>query len=660
MIAISRGLFYTIRVNMRFFGGKMKNIKLKFLSIILCVCMCLTFLSGCSLFVKRETANADEIVMVVGEREITRQELVDAYSSFYQQNYYYFMYYDEDYIMDTFYDSIAAKYMILSEAEKLLKDGVISLSQEDYDDIWKDIFDGINSQIDTKEKAMLLQLLGGDEEKLPKRLQDPEEKDDEEKAYKYEAYEAERVEAYKKETAGTAPKIDDQIKEFKQKGLFTYYDKNEEVEDEKDRTPLYITDSAEKEKRNDAFNKYLADLKNNAKANKEDTDIDAVFKKEIERLYKSYYESALYDEYKEYIDSTVIGTANGEFDNKLSDAEIVKKYRELFNISKEGNSIETNYVSVVTSSSNSSLILYHYNGEFVYFTVQHILVPFSDEVLDVLKNEKGYSTSQDNYFREVYEEIREIYYKKGITEVEGEEQNVLYTTERNDKGLLVKDNGVNRKVTIKEIEEKYAKELQKRLAALESPTEEEKTRVKTLLFQEFAWKYSSDYNSLSNELSGVLGFTISSEKDKNGSWVKDFANGARKLYEAYKANGETNESDDIGGRIERVVSDYGVHLMMLTGVYTAGDVIDLSALSSSSEDGKVSEIVEILKSTYISNLTTETYYDYVYDMIKDSYVGSNGTYFTDYRNQLMKSYKDNNKIEYKNKLSFKTLNDLVS
>lgn len=657
----------------------MKNFKFKFLSLILCICMCLTFFSGCSLFVKRDTANADEIVMEVGEKKLTRKELLDAYYSFYQQNYYYYMYYDEDTILETFYNSIVSRYLVLAEAEKMNNDpnALLKFTQKDMDKVWRDVFDYINTQVDAKEKSLLLQANGNKEDQLPKRLQEPKEEEDDEKAYKYKDYEKDPVKEYEGGTKAPEPNIDNKITEYKTTALYRYEDPestDEEEDEDKEPVYLYITEQVEKDKRFEAFELYLGELMFSAKANGKDSNADVVFKAEVERLYKNYYESALYSEYQEFINSTVVGNASADlknmltdfdFSNRLSDEKIVEKYLQLFNISMENNVVENNYIEVVTSTSNTSLILYHYEGEYYYFSVQHILLQFSDETLDILKDIKGYDASKDAYFRESYEQARDVFYKKALEESDTS----LTTTKRNmETGKLEKDPETDKevKVNIHDIEEDYKTELAARLAKLReenpSATEEDEMRVRTLLFQEFVWKYTSDTSSLKTDLSGILGFTISSEPDNHGSLVKDFTNGARKLFDAYQQyqTDSENSENDIGGHIEKVVSDYGVHLMMLTGVYKFGPVIDLSKYDEQDKEERIASIANELKNTYISNLTSQTYYDYIYDTLKDSLVGNSGTYFSDFRNELVRYFTNSGKIIYHNKLSYKTLNDSVN
>lgn len=624
----------------------MKKIKLKLLSLALCLCVSLSVFSGCSLFTKKNSNN-NVVALKIAGKEITKQDLIDSYYSFYQQNQYYFMYYDNETIMKVFYDAIVSREVVLAEANKLLSENKIKFSQEDMDDIWNDVSDYVYSQIDAKEKGLLL-LKDSDEEKLPERLQSEDE--DKETPYKYEPYKCEELVKIDYSTVTSAPEsnVDEKIIEIKE-GIYTYNASLEE--DERD-----MKDIPEEERavRLEAFEMYLSDLILSAKANKKDFAKDVVFKAEIERIYESYYETALYNKYQELVETTAAGVnydgianfekEDGKFVNKLSDSIIEEKYLELLNKSAESNSVYENYVSVITASNNESLILYHHEGKYTYFTVQHLLVSFDDETLEILKDTDGYDSTKDSLFRESYEAIRATYSK----------DEDMKTSYRDENGYTVKDNEGNAlKISVKEIRDLYNAELTSRLADFDARPDSdfasaeirnlERTRIKTLLFNEFAWKYSGDTGSLTNEkLSGVLGFTISSETDNHGSLVKDFANGARNLYEAYLSDSNAN---GIGSTIASVVSDYGTHMMMLTGVYEAG---------------AVAESVEELKTSYVSNLTEQTLYEYVYDMVKDELVGDSGTYFTDYRKSLVKHYEEEELIEWVDKMSYKELTNAIS
>ncbi len=622
----------------------MKNFKLKLFSLLFCAFMILSVFTGCSVFVKDSTKGKDKVSLVVGNEQITRDELSQLYYSFYSQNSSYFYYYSEDKIAELFYTSVIASKLTLQEAKKLIEENKIVVSEEDYNDIWKNVFDYFYNQIDSAEKAILTSK-GAKDEDLPKRLQSASK--DEEKTYKYEPYKFEKVEFVPATgTQAVEPLVAEKLNALKER-LFKYNTSKDKE------NPVY-EDIEEKELtvRNQAYKQYISSLVLSAKANNKDTNTNNVIKAEVERVYKSYKESKLQEKYKEYINSTSARSDEG-YTDYYSNAAIVKKFKELLNASTESNTIEDNYIEVVTSTDNDTLILYHYNGKYQFFSVQHVLVSYSDKILEELKATDGYDSSKDLMIREYYEAVRAAL-------VGGESDiNNMETSYRDEDGYTVKDaDGNELKVTIGKIKQDFEEEAATRLTNLQNSeeyaamTSEQKTlaevRVRTLLFNEYAWKYSGDTGSLTNDkLAGVLGFTITSEDNNHGSFVKDFTNGAREMYEAYKSG-----SKKLGQDIKSVVSDYGVHLMMLTNVYTPGSLVDIA---SKSDDTIVAE----LQNKYVSNLTTQTLYEYVYDLIKDKTVGDNGTFYTDYRNALVKKYTDEGKVEYKDKFSYEKLNDLI-
>lgn len=622
----------------------MKNFKLKLFSLVLCTFMLLSVFTGCSLFVSNDGKDKNKVELVIGEEQITREELSQLYYSFYSQNSSYFYYYGEEQIADLFYRSVIASKLTLQEAKKLIANNTIVVTDEDYKDIWKNVFDYFDNQVTTAEKAILTSK-GAKDEDLPKRLQTS--KDSEEKAYKYEPYKFEKVE-YKPATGtqATAPEIDGKIPELKAR-LFKYNTSKDKE------NPVYEDIAkAELKVRNQAYEQYISSLVLSAKANNKDTNRNTVIKTEVERVYKSYYESKLQELYQDYINSTSARSDEGYTDH-YSNAAIVKKFKELLNVSTESNTVEDNYIEVVTSTDNDTLILYHYNGKYKFFSVQHVLVSYSDEILSQLKNTNGYDTAKDLEIRNYYEQVRAALVG-GTSDIENME-----TTYRDDDGYTVKDaNGNKLKITIGEIVSKFNEEANKRLTELHQTDEyiamnaEQRNladiRVRTLLFNEFAWKYSGDTGSLTNDkLAGVLGFTITSENNNHGSFVKDFTNGAREMYASIE-----DETKKLGEEIKYVVSDYGVHMMMITGVYEPGELVKITGKSDD-------EIVEELKNNYVSNLSTQTLYEYVYDLIKEKTVGEKGTFYADFRNAMLKKYTDEGKVEYKEKLTYEQLNNLI-
>jgi len=619
--------------------------KKKLLSIILCLCICFSFLTGCSLFVTDESYKDDDIVMTVGNTQIKREELVNQYNNFYSQYYQYFMYYDASKMMDLFYSAVEGRAVILEKANELLDRDTIKFYQEDWDDIWNNIYDFINAQLDTYEKAILLQS-GVKDEDLPKRLV---EEDESETAYVYKEYVAEDEKLKKPDytkDADAEPSFADKYNYLKSSAIYTY---NAETDENEDRDTQNIPE-AEKVARTTAYNMYIENLSLAAKATGKDYNLDSVLTEEVERLYKTYYESALYTKYQEYFEGGIID------EGLLSDDAIVSKFIELTNKDTQNNANEDNYIKVVTSTDTESLILYHnsVDGNFTYFTVQHILVKFDNVTSEELKQHVGYLSTVDSIYRNEYEGYRQAL----VSALTGTDLNgtsvsgidAMQTSYRDNEGYLVKETvgtgedakEVLVKVTVSDI----LADFDAQVDALGAGATE---RDISMIFNKLAWKYSNDTGSLTEKLSGKLGFTISNEVDNHGSFVVDFTNGARNLFAEYE-----NGNKSVG----KVLTDYGLHLMLVTGKYEAGQLVDVVNTAGNGYRD-FDEIAAELKTTYVSNMTEQTLYDYIYDILKAELVGESGTYFTDYKNDLISNYKENNKINYVEKMTQEELSRAI-
>lgn len=597
--------------------------------------MCFSFLTGCSLSFTDNSYKNDDVVMTVGQSNITYEELVNQYNNFYSQYYQYFMYYDNDTMMNMFYDAVVSRAIVLEKANELLSNGTIKFYTEDYEDIWNNIYDFINGQIDTKEKALLLQS-GVKEEDLPSRLADEESK---ETAYVYKEYVSESVVKpdYSKD-ADQELNFNDKYAYLKNTAIYTY---NAEKDEDKDRDTQNITEN-ERPTRTVAFNQFIESLSIAAKASSKAYDLDSVLKAEAERLYKTYYESALYTKYQEFVEGEIV-----DKDLLGSDA-VVSKFIELTNKDTQNNANEENYIEVVTKTDNESLILYHNGGETTYFTVQHILIKYDYEILEELKQHVGYLSTVDSIYRNEY-----IAYRNELVEENGGVLN-METSFRDEEGYLVKhevvENDETKKVltmvTVQDIINEYNSEVQKVIDEKGSAD----NRDKAMIFNKLSWKYSDDTGSLSDKLSNKIGFTIADEVDDHGSFVVDFTNGARDLFKQYK---QSNEA-----QVGQVLTDYGMHLMMVTGKYEAGELVEVV---NSTGDGyrDFDEIADELKNAFVSNMTEQTLYEYVYDIIKGSLVGEEGKYFTNHKNALIKTYNDSNKINDDNKLSYDELSKAI-
>ncbi len=625
----------------------MKKFKLKFLSLVLCTFMLLSVFTGCSLFVSNKDYGKNDVVMTVGDEKITKDELSQLYYSFYSQNSSYFYYYDEDQIADIFYRSVVSNKITLQQAKKLRAEGKIAITNDDYDDIWESVFDYFYSQVDSAEKS-ILKSKGATDDDLPERLQSSSSNS--EKAYKLEKYEWEEVKIPEVGEEGTEPNIENKIEELTTSFIFKYNTSKDEE------NPIYENISEEeKTVRTQAYRQFVSSLILSAKSNNKNTKESVVVKEEVQRVYKSYFESKLQEKYKNYINATSADAEN----NCYSDEIIAKKYLNLLNASTENNSVEDNYVEIISSTSNDTLILYHYKGKYTFFTVQHLLVAYDFDTIKELNKIEGYKTVRDKTYRDYYEQYRKavIGGDEGILNME--------TSYRNDEGYIEKDaDGNELKVTIAKIKSEFEAEAATRLQALndaitadvdgkyasmtDKQIELERQRVRTLLFNEYAWKYSDDTGSLTNDkLAGILGYTISSQENNHGSLVKDFANYAREMF-----NRVEKDEKKIGEEFGLAVTDYGVHCMIVTGEYTPKEVVSTTGKTAQ-------EIVSELKSTYVSNLSNQTLYEYIYDLVKDNTIGDNGTFYSDHLNKMIKDAEDAGKIKYEKKYSYHELNELI-
>ena len=169
--------------------------KKKIYSLLVMICMCFCFLTGCSLTYTDLSYKNDDVIMTVGNTEITYEEITNQFSGFYSTYGDYFQWYDANEMMDMFYNSVISNALILEKANELLNDGqtpttgTIRFYTEDYEDIWNEIYDEINSELDVKEKAVLLNQ-GVKEDELPERFKEEEKG---ETAYIYPEYNFEDV-----------------------------------------------------------------------------------------------------------------------------------------------------------------------------------------------------------------------------------------------------------------------------------------------------------------------------------------------------------------------------------------------------------------------------------------------------------------------------------
>ena len=368
--------------------------KKKIFSLLLGICLIfggLFSFSGCSLAPVDQSKVNSQVVMKIGNKNVTKGELMNAFYTYYQNNGSYFAYYDEETIEESFYTWFTVKTMVNELSYKHLEDGIIFYTNEDEKTVWGYVEDYFYAQISAYEKALYVSD-GVKEEDYPAWLQSEEE---EESVSKFESYTSPTKEIEFKDresdktTRLSANDVYEKVPALKEE-LFKYVVSTDENGVE---TKEEITDKAELKIRNQAYANYIQGLVSNAKASGKSTAIDDVLKAEVLRIYEAYYESQINVIFQNYY---VQDQLLKEDTNTLNDSAVVAGFLDKYYLDMQTNQIQDAYVATMENSNGASLVTYHYQGKDYYFSVQHILVKFSDYVLEQVEKIPGYGVSDAN------------------------------------------------------------------------------------------------------------------------------------------------------------------------------------------------------------------------------------------------------------------------
>lgn len=367
--------------------------KKKIFSLLLGICLIfggLFSFSGCSLAPVDESKVNSQVVMKIGNKNITKGELLNAFYTYYQNNGSYFAYYDESTIEESFYTWFTVKTMVSELSYKYLEDGIIFYTNKDEETVWGYVEDYFYSQISSYEKALYV-ADGVKEEDYPSWLQSEK---DEEEVSKFEYYSSpvNEIEFTDREADKTtrlsAQDVYDKIPELKA-DLFKWVVSTDDdgVETKEDIT------GEELKFRNQAYASYIQSLVSNAKASNKSTAIDDVLKAEVLRIYEAYYDSQISVIFQNYYvqDQLLIHDTN-----TLNDSAVVAGFLDKYYLDMQTNQIQDAYVATMEKSDGASLVTYHYQGKDYYFSVQHILVKFSDYVLEQVEKIPGYGVTNAN------------------------------------------------------------------------------------------------------------------------------------------------------------------------------------------------------------------------------------------------------------------------
>ena len=468
------------------------------LSLILMFMCAVTIFSGCNLVQTNNNLLAESVVAEAGNIKVTRRELVNYYYSVASQGY--------SFAIKDVLDELINQKLIIDNVQNNLLTYVRPMGQELENEDGKSLKDIKNKYYYNKAMQSVYdyldaQILNYENSIRAARGQakiEDDTKDDVKTDYAKENLYQSKVE---KNSSGEIVVKFDEI----------------EVENEiiADYSPMTI-DHGDASTRQLAYERFIQSLIRNEQGKNLDTNPKNVLDREIERVYKIYEEQQYLDFFQEKYSREL----------PLDNMAVVNRYKQLVreNYSQfmlEGENAYSTYAEAM--KSDSSLVYYHpyqdtQDGK-GFIQVAHILIKFTDEQLNAVDNDDVLS----------YKEIMEI---EDVTEREnalsvwkqscsGKARYLLSDEQANTENLAGNEYG-----TAKNYMDIY-QEIQDALNACS--TLEEKAEV----INDFVYKYSQDEGSINPSKFNY--YSVSVDASLEESWVKEFADTARQVY---NENGE--------------------------------------------------------------------------------------------------------------------------
>ena len=558
--------------------------KKKILTILLSCAILFTsagVFSGCGILHQNNKRYYADAVAIVGEEEVTRNEVLTMFNYYYYTAGYYQYGYTEEQVYKMVLESLIKNKILVQEAKKLPE---CQIDDADRAYIWEQVFSNVSSQIDSHESEI-------------KKIYGVEEEEKEQTTSAVTPFSE-----YERKTSTTKLA---QATEVKTKEQWLESIKSEANE----QTNKY---------RYLAYRKYVNELARNAEKydNKVGTN-EEVLDNELNRLYTYYEESRLVSKYTAYISSKL----------SITDAEVMDKYNEIIKKQIQQYSVTGAYDSAITSTSNTDLVIYRDNcSEKSYFTVQHILLKFADyddsiEISSSIKGasqelsehryfvyQKGQGSLEQEYEEEYLQDREEFANRDGSLDL----TYINPTTGETDKD----DDGNEKKFTTIEDFEKLLFGAEGVYTKYESSEITASELAEEFLKLKYSFSKDSNVTDLTN-LTNLVGYTFSCNEEDDNGYIAEFSETAYDLYDEYVASNGTKYG------IKKVVTNFGVHYIMFTGV--------ASDTTLTLDD----------KFTMVRN---ETVYDYIYDSLLTDKM-SNLTNST--TSLLYNEYKNANKIVVK-------------
>ena len=497
----------------------------KFFVLALCICLVPTF-AGCSLVTTNINKQLSEVAMSFdnGRVEITREELIILYNLMGNSQFDNSSTPTQEGVESTLELALNREILVdfltaddLADLRQQLGVQKITLTMAQSNDVWRNVYSYINSAVESYETD----LRADDDATLPTSS------DEESDTTEYTPYK--KIYLWDTNTNSLVKQEQDITVENKSVALFdtssnsnlTFSEKAEVAYKNFRQYYWHYTDSIEMNPNatnttsfsDRAWNQFINQLIQNENGRNLSTDSDEVFLRQVQIIYKLYYENAILQAFQE------------NFENSLSVTKemVYEKYAELYNAQKE--QFSTNSSAFDDLVATSAQDVYYMQDTQGYFKVNHLLVEFSDEQNDAIEE---LQTQLENL------QIDKATYDQKVASIKS--QTMAY----------------NRVTGEYESLSSVYNSLVSSLNSANSQT------AKMAVFRDFMHKYSNDDATLNAEACYYI--PLDESKD---SMVEEFANASRDIY--------NNGNGTVGTITGWVETEYGYHIIMYTGTPTNVD-----------------------------------------------------------------------------------------
>lgn len=540
------------------------------LSLLLSFCF---VLSGCNLFVDDQVKRLKQIAIEADGITITREELEKGYNSYYQ-TFYNNKGQNKDKAMDALIEYLVSKKLFIKEAEELIENDEIEITDIEYNYIWYSVYTALVKNIETFEEEVKKDLnIKEDKEK--------EEEIEKDESFIYNPYSKtakirynEEIDKY--EIVVIKYVLNEIIDEETGEREYDYVSEDEfeifdidlldlekiiELIDNeklfKNKNELSAEEQVMRSISKEAMRRYVEKLKKDEKDKDFSADKEIIYLKEIERIYNIIYENILINKLYEYKVSKI----------KITEEDVLSRYLEKVKASYERylldneNFIKELTTSVVSAKSGYSsdmkciedvLYIPAYDSEKGenFFYVTHLLIQLSEsqvEQINTLRQEceiNGIDIEEEGGYYET--EFAKIVDKSKIKLSERDKDGSILIKDTDEDAITLEEMLQNLEDDMIIIDEKYGVSVDN-LAGLTDEQYYNYIHERSDKFNEYIYRYGKDNGSLQMQQNN-FGQTIENwylyamgDGKTDLKFVKGFVDKARELFE----KGNLSEFEEI-------------------------------------------------------------------------------------------------------------------